>query len=272
MSDEAVVETSEPVAAEPVAAAPVEAAAPTSWLDGLDEEHRSNPLINKWETINDMAKSYVNQSSFIGADKVARPSNNWNDDQYNEFYNAIGRPESADLYEIAANGNEELVNNLRQVAWEAGLQPRQLSKLVDWMQTSSSEFDGNREANAVAIEEGYMNELQQEFGHALEKNVERARKAATMLLGSDEIFSNVELSDGTLLGNHPDIVRMFIKIGGMIREDNMVGEPTETVMTPAEAKRLINDHMKPGTPYTDANLPGHDEAVEEVKRLWGYAV
>ena len=54
-----------------------------------------------------LAKSYINATQMIGKDKVAVPNKNSTEDQWNEVYDKLGRPESADKYSL--NAKSEVV-------------------------------------------------------------------------------------------------------------------------------------------------------------------
>jgi len=81
------------------------------------------------------------------------------------------------------------------------------------------------------------------------------------------LFDSIELADGRLLGDVPEIVKMFASLGEQIGEDKLVGEPLELVMTPEEAQRQIDELTVPGGPYWDAKHPNKDKVVAEVLRL-----
>ena len=84
------------------------------------------------------------------------------------------------------------------------------------------------------------------------------------------MFESVQLADGRMLGDHPDVVRMFAKLAEQIGEDNLVGEPTELIMTPEEASRQIAEMTRRDGPYFDKMHPEHDTYVAEVLRLREY--
>ncbi|NBT50816.1 MAG: hypothetical protein EBV86_07105 [Marivivens sp.] len=274
MSEEAAA-AAEPAAA-PAMEAPVaapEAPASTSWLDSLNEEYRNNSLVNKFEDPNEFAKSYVNQFKVIGADKVVKPSKNWSDEQYEEFYAATGRPESAEEYQssLFEQYSEEELAGLRQMAFEAGLQPRQFEKLSQFLMqagdNAKNNYDEVLEQKAFEARES----LRQEYGYAMDQKVDLAIRTAKQYLGADnmEIFET-QLPDGTLLGDNPAVVKMFVSIAESMGEDRIVGETNEMVMTPQEAKRQIDEYMRPDSPYRIADHPDHDAAVAEVNRLFGF--
>jgi len=111
-------------------------------------------------------------------------------------------------------------------------------------------------------------ELRKEYGPAFEQQLQLANGAARQLLGNkSEILNEIELADGRLLGDHPDIIRMFSAFAKEIGEDKIVGEPTELVMTSEEAGRKISEIMASG-PYLDHRHPEHKTYVAEAERLF----
>jgi hypothetical protein len=66
---------------------------PASWKNSISEEFRNDPNIEKFTEIDALAKSYINATRMIGQDKVAVPNKNSTEDQWNEVYSKLGRPE-----------------------------------------------------------------------------------------------------------------------------------------------------------------------------------
>lgn len=247
------------------------AEAPVSFLESLPEDLRNEPSLRTFTDPGALAKSYVNAQRMIGADKVARPGKSWTDDQYNEFYSSIGRPDSADAYEFDVSGvmSDEEASSFRQAIFEAGLQPRQVSRLEKFINELS---DNAQTTTQTRTEEAVFEaeqQLRSEFGQAFEQRMGLAQSAARTLLGNEgmEMFENVQLADGRMLGDHPDVVRMFANLAEQIGEDNLVGEPTELIMTPEEAKSRISEMTRRDGPYFDKMHPEHDAYIEEVLRL-----
>jgi hypothetical protein len=247
------------------------AEAPVSFLESLPEDLRNEPSLRTFTDPGALAKSYVNAQRMIGADKVAKPGQSWTDDQYNDWYAAVGRPDSADAYDanFGEDADSEQTARFRQVAWEAGLQPRQLSKIVDFFNEAGAEAQTATQTRTEEAVFAAEQELRKEFGQAFEQRMGLAQSAARTLLGNEgmEMFENVQLADGRMLGDHPDVVRMFANLAEQIGEDNLVGEPTELIMTPEEASRQIAEMTRRDGPYFDKMHPEHDTYVAEVLRL-----
>ena len=249
-------------------------AAPVGFLDSLPEDLRGEPSLRTFTDPASLAKSYVNAQRMIGADKIPKPGKSWTDDQYNEFYNSIGRPDSADAYELnlGEGMNDDAISGLKQAMWEAGLQPRQVDRIAKFITESGEVSRTEAQSRAESAMHESQQVLRQEFGQAYEQRVGMAQSAARTLLGEAgmSIFGDVELSDGRMLGDHPEVIKMFSALAEQIGEDNLVGEPTELVMTPNEAQSRITEMTRRDGPYFDKMHPEHSAYVEEVLRLREY--
>ena len=97
MSEEAVVSTEAP---QPAAAGGVEAgsSAVVDWKASLSEDLRNDPSLSSISDVGSLAKSFVHAQRMVGADKVAIPKDDASPDDWNEYYNRLGRPEK---YEIS---------------------------------------------------------------------------------------------------------------------------------------------------------------------------
>jgi|TARA_R110002167_G_scaffold104791_1_gene270013 hypothetical protein len=271
-------EVSEPAVIATAAAEPVaqqEVAQPVSegnWLDGLDEAYRQNPLINKWGSLNDFAKTHLNAQKLIGADKVAIPGKAATDEEWQSLYQRLGAPEDPNQYEVEQTDvfDEASFTAFRNKAYEIGLSNKQAQEIAGLYQ---DQIATGREALNQRAEEARFSgeqELRKEFGQNFEQRLTQAQAAARTVMGDTEIFDEIKLADGRSLGDHPAIIRTFSRMAEMLGEDGLVGEPTDVVMSSQDAKQLISEHMRPNTPYTIAGHPEHDMAVAEVLRLRGY--
>ena len=271
-------EVSEPAVIATAAAEPVaqqEVAQPVSegnWLDGLDEAYRQNPLINKWGSLNDFAKTHLNAQKLIGADKVAIPGKAATDEEWQSLYQRLGAPEDPNQYEVEQTDvfDEASFTAFRNKAYEIGLSNKQAQEIAGLYQ---DQIATGREALNQRAEEARFSgeqELRKEFGQNFEQRLTQAQAAARTVMGDTAIFDEIKLADGRSLGDHPAIIRTFSRMAEMLGEDGLVGEPTDVVMSSQDAKQLISEHMRPNTPYTIAGHPEHDMAVAEVLRLRGY--
>lgn len=262
MSEEAIQDTGsqEAVAAE---------AAPVSFLESLPEEIRNEPSLRTFTDPATLAKSYVSAQRMIGADKIAIPSSSATADDWREVYTKLGAPTEASQYELGKDIplEDSYVNSFREHALNAGLNGQQANVMMDFVKSAVNDMNENFSQGAEEAQYAAEQELRQEYGQAFEQRLEVAQLAAKQLLGGTEMFDEIKLADGRMLGDHPDIIRMFSNLATQIGEDNIEGTPTEMIMTPEEANRQLADITRLDGPYGDRMHPQHDEYVQTALRL-----
>ena len=79
---------------------------------------------------------------------------------------------------------------------------------------------------------------------------------------------NTKLADGSVLGNHPQVVRAFADLASKISEDGIVQGEATSVMTVKEIDSEIESLTQPGSAYWDKTHVNHRKAVGEVQRLY----
>jgi hypothetical protein len=270
-------EVAQPVAMEAAPAAPVaqqEVAQPVSevsWLDGLDEAYRENPLINKWETLNDFAKTHLNAQKLIGAEKVAIPGKSATDEEWQSLYQRLGSPKDPNEYDLDKTEvfDEATYESFKNTAYEIGLSNKQASAIAAHFE---KQVNDGRGLLAQQVEEARFNgeqELRQEFGQHFVERLTQAQAAAKTVMPDVNLFE-VALADGRKLGDHPDIIKAFSSMAEMLGEDGLVGEPTDVVMSAADAKQRYNELVAANTPYWDKFHPEHQSFIDEALHLRSY--
>ena len=275
MSEEAVVSTEAP---QPAAAGGVEAgsSAVVDWKASLSEDLRNDPSLTSISDVGSLAKSFVHAQRMVGADKVSIPKDDASPDDWNEYYNRLGRPEK---YEISkpqlAEGldyNQEMETKMLGVMHEAGLSQKQANALYNGYMNYISDGFKDMETNTAMQREGWDKEIRQEFGKAYDERVDLAQSAAAEFGG--EPFQ--QWLDESGMGDHPMMIKMFAKIGQSMMESGSepTGMSTQFTMTPDAARqeiaRLQRDpnFMKQ---YTDNDVDGHIQAIEKMRDLFSYA-
>ena len=104
MSEEAIEQVAQPEAS--LLETPAEVAQGGSgddFLSMIPEELRDHPSISPIKDVPNLARSFVNAQRLIGAEKLPLPANP-SDADLDNIYGKLGRPESAEGYEIAPDG------------------------------------------------------------------------------------------------------------------------------------------------------------------------
>ncbi len=246
------------------------------WRASLGDDIRHDPSLASIQDINGLAKGYVHAQRMVGADKVVIPKEDSGPEDWNDFYNRLGRPEK---YEIdrpeLSDGleyNSEMESKMLGLMHESGLSQAQAQKLYSgYMEYINEGHKGMAAGKEAQIAE-WDRDIRQEFGHAYDERVDAAQRAAAEF-GGDEFLGWL---DETGLGDHPMFIKMFSKIGMGIMEDSAdtSGRGNSFTLTPDAARqeiaRLQRDpnFMKQ---YSDSEVDGHQAAIEKMQGLFGFA-
>jgi len=249
-------------------------AAPVGFLDSLPEDLRMEPSLRNFTDPAALAKSYVHAQRMIGADKIPLPGKAATDEDWANVWAKLGRPQSPTEYDVKLDGipfSDSEIEGFRKSAFEAGLNNRQVERMAKFLEDTVTGASASRSEMAEKAVYEAEQELRQEFGQAFEQRMALAFNAAKQLLGDASLLDEVQLADGRMLGDHPQIVRMFAKLAEQIGEDQLLGEASELIMTPQEAGQRIAEMTRRDSPYWDKLHPEHDTYVDEVLRLREYA-
>jgi hypothetical protein len=207
----------------------------------------------------------------IGQDKVAVPNENSTDDQWNEVYAKLGRPESADKYKLDVKSEavpieDGAIKQFAETSHKLGLNNKQAQGILEYYK---SMMEGSAQQSKVDTETAQAQaeqQLRQEWGKTFEENVKKAGSVAKANLGVDVL--DMQLKDGTRLGDHPDIIKGFAKIADMMSEDTIVATESENVDQGKDIEQEISRIMNDRTgPYWNKTHPDHDKIVQQVYTL-----
>ena len=242
-----------------------------SWKETISEEFRNDPNISKFTEIDALAKSYINATRMIGQDKVAVPNENSTDDQWQEVYGKLGRPESPDKYKLEVQSetaplDDTAIKQFAENAHQLGLNNKQAQGILEFYKNS---MEGSIQQARVDTETAQANaeqELRKEWGRSYDENIKKAGAIAKANMSEDIL--NMELKDGTRIGDHPSVIKGFASIANLMSEDKLVSTESENVDRgtdyEAEISKLVNDR---DGPYWNKSHPDHDKVVQQVFTL-----
>ena len=242
-----------------------------TWKEAISEEFRSDPNIEKFTEIDALAKSYINATKMIGQDKVAVPNKNSTEDQWNEVYDKLGRPESADKYSLDVKSDvvpfdDGAVKQFAENAHKLGLSNKQAQGVLEFYKNS---MEGNVHQNKIDAETSQVQaeqELRQEWGREFENNVKKAGALAKANLNTEIL--DLPLANGMRVGDHPEIIKGFAKIASMMSEDKIVAPESDSAskITDIESEISTITNNTDG-PYWNKQHPDHDKVVQQVYTL-----
>ena len=242
-----------------------------SWKNTISEQFRNDPSIEKITEIDALAKSYINATKMIGQDKLVIPNNNSTDDQWNEVYSKLGRPESADKYTLDSKSetvpmDEGAIKSFAEQSHKLGLNNKQAQGILEFYKNN---MEGTAQQSKIDTETAQVQseqQLRQEWGRDFEGKVKQAGALAKANIDPEVL--DMQLQNGTRLGDHPEIIKGFAKIASMMSEDKILGTESENVNTTKDLESEIAAIMnnKDG-PYYNNSHPEHDKMVQQVYTL-----
>ena len=246
--------------------------ASSEWKSGIDKEFLDHPVIKNAKDLNSLAKSLVHAQSLVGSDKFVIPGEGANDEQWNEVYGKLGRPEAADKYDFTVEGADEaMMTGFKDIAHTAGLNNKQAKNIVEWYSKANGEVMTSITEKSDAKINEQIQVLKTELGPAFAGTVENAKVAARFY--EDKFPELKDIFDVPEVGSHPAMIKMLAAIGGQLVENKMVTGTSMNQMggkTPEDAQKEMGkirsdkDH-----PYNNpkAMRSDRDTAIKEFSVL-----
>lgn len=241
------------------------------FLNMIPEDLREHPSLSPIKDVPNLARSYVNQSKLLGADKLPLPANP-TDEDLDRIADRLGRPEAATGYEIAVDGQivtEDVAKEFSEIAHKNRLTPSAASAILEYYKGAveksvKADADAKHQAQVDSVAA-----LKAEWGSAYDQNVERA-KAVAKEFSDVESITNIVLADGTNLGDHPEFIKTFAKFAefkqSVTSEDTVKESSQVNHMTKQTAQAEVDAIMR-GPDYTSRDAIARDRAVNRVQEL-----
>lgn len=268
----------------------------SSFIDSLPEDLRGEVGLKDFKDVGGLAKSFIDSQRMIG-NSIRIPGEDASDEVRNEFYqklsevpgvmrspnmddadamgqfyNALGRPESAEGYKLDIGEDISLdagqVDKFKEFAHKNGFNNKQVNELMKFeveranAQSEMAEVKRN-EAEAV---------LREKWGHEYSNRVNGAKLALKSY--SEKYPEAIADLLGSQAGNNPALVAILSDLAVSLQEQGTIGEVSRVQygITSEEAKEQINEilHNKSHAYYNEYDVT-HDAAVEKVSKLYNVA-
>ena len=190
-----------------------------AWMAQLPKELQSDAALTKFKNLADLGQSYKALEGKLGS-SLTPPKDDAPAEEWQAFYRKVGAPESPKDYALdkgkvpAELYSEELEQSFREWAHNAGLSNRQASALFEKYNDMAKGIFDRQVASIRAEKEKAESSLRKEWGVDADTNFALVQRAFTAY-GSSEV---AKIMAKTGAGNHPEVVKMFARIGKELRE------------------------------------------------------
>lgn len=235
------------------------------WRAGLPEELRADPSLATFKDVGSLAKSFVYTKKMVNEKGLILPKDESPPEDWEQFYNTLGRPESPDKYEFGEaklpEGHEidpEMEKAFREQAHQAGLTAKQAAALRDWyVQQAAGQIEGGQAAGKASIEKA-KETLQKEWGRDYEANLTKARQAFNAFVPEDTA-AEVKQALAAGPGNDPHLIKVFYNVALAMSEDTLKGRGGAAPQNAMEKALELTRHPA----YIDNNHPEHKRVIAE---------
>lgn len=260
-------------------------AAGSDWREALSADLRGDAHVVANPSLENFAKTAIHAQHQLGKTGIRQPGENATVYDVAKFYGELGRPDNVDKY-VAADfkdvewkegieRNEEFEGALLQELYDAGNNPYQAGRAYAKYAELTHSLAAQAEEKRTADSQAFQSQLSKEFGMAKDAKLEAANKAWVKVLGSEELgtkFANMKLEDGSLLGEHMDLIKGMAELGQHIDgATGLIGDrqPSFT-KTPQQAGEDLAAFMADPeklAAWTTQGHAGHAAAQAEYVRL-----
>lgn len=152
---------------------------------------------------------------------LVKPSKDWKEDQWNDFFSKAGRPESPDKYELDVQQDKytpESLSEFKQIAHKAGLLPNQVKAVMGYYEQLQGKISEAQKTTEQQQKESAKRELETEWGSKFEQNLQAAQKFVKTF--ADDKDKDVLFGK---LGDDPQLLRVLANAASVMRNDALVG-------------------------------------------------
>lgn len=245
------------------------------WLERLEDENlrRDGTLVKfasqKDTTFETFARTIANLRKQVPMDKVTLPTETSPPEIWNEFYKAIGRPDTPEEYVIQRpdaipeeNWSSELVTETQKLFHTIGLNQKQVKALVD--------FDNLRTINGMKAigeadertKEEASNELRKRWGMDYDANMHLANRVIAENCPPDQKAEFLQK-----FGNDPDFAEFAVRIANKFTEHKIITDVAQPSKSIVDIDEQIKE-LRAKDGYMKTNHPDHSYIMSKIDRLY----
>jgi hypothetical protein len=206
------------------------------------EDLRDDKTLPRFKNVWEFGRSHIGVRKQVGMESIPKPNENWGESDWNGFYEAGGRPDTAGDFEINRNENipeelrtEDMVKADKEFYYKAGFSKKQVEALEKYnedkllaivnAQNQQEEDEYNRKKDT----------LTNKWGRAYDQKVFRGTKAIERGTKGDEGHYQSVLD---LVNKHTDLIEFVANIEDLFSENSPV--ESSHIDTPSDLQTQID--------------------------------
>ena len=234
----------------------------------MPEGIRDEPSLQTFDSVDKLAKSYVNAVKMIGGNPENLISLPQEGESWDEIYNKLGRPEQANDYDFGED-DEGVLDDFKEFAHHNNLTQDQADNLLGLFSDLQEEDAKNEEQAMEDLKVETTIGLQRDWGKNYDGNLDYARRAYAQF-GTPEL---TEIMDNTGFGNHPEVIKAFSKVGQLLGEEALavgtgLGRNQMSPQSAQEEIQALYSDKEFSKAYRDNRDPNHKTAMAKMERLF----
>jgi hypothetical protein len=233
------------------------------------EELRDDKTLPRIKKFWDLGKSYVNVRRQVPLEKIARPTENFTDDDWNEWYRAGGRPDTPEDYAIKrpkdfpeTHWDDNRSKEFQKLFHQIGLSKKQADKLVEFNNQEVMKALQAQEQQEEIEFQKLNDQLHAKWGAAYNEKVHLGDIAIEKGVNGDLDYKERLLDK---INSDPDLIEFASNLGSLFVEHKIIERPT--IPTPGDLQTQINNAMNDPS-YLNASHPNHKRQVQLVAQLF----
>lgn len=239
-----------------------------AWVpEDFREEYRNDESLKQYTSQESFIKAMLEDRKTNGV-AIKIPGEDATAEDWNKFYDKLGRPASQDAYGLSKelpeglDFNEDLYNGFTKEIYEAGLSKKQAEKIYTWYNNISADMakdiDAKIQASYKKSVDDAVASLKKEWGTDYQQNLESAVATANKFLSP----ATKQYLNATKLGNNPLLIKDFYNLSKQVSGAQMRGDgPSGNVTSLAELEAKMAANLRAEDYTTNKQLQQENKDI-----------
>ena len=192
-----------------------------TWRDTLPDDLKSDPTLNKYSDVQNLAKAHLELTKKFGQKGIFKPAADAQPEEIKAFREALGIPTDPAKYDMGAFEGvkipPETLTWAQNLGAQHGVEPQAMKAIM----SEYFKLDANNQVQSAAAKTAKIKQdfdgLRKEWGDGFERNIQRANFGAERAGGKELIDALKKYG----ADNDPTILKAFAKTAEWLGEDKL---------------------------------------------------